>query len=101
MRSGIGRGICKGEKSSRKTFDILGYTLDELRTHIERQFGRGMTWDNYGPLGWHIDHRVPLTAFQYSTMECDGFRSAWALTNLQPLWSEENRSKNGKVTVLL
>lgn len=101
MRTGICRGLSHGEKSSRKTFEILGYSLDQLKSHIERQFSRGMSWANYGVRGWHIDHRVPLTAFSYSSMECQGFKDAWALTNLQPLWSEDNWSKNGQITVLL
>lgn len=101
MRSGIVRGLSKGVKASRKTFEILGYTLEDLKGHIERQFIKGMTWENYGIFGWHIDHRVPLSSFHYTTMECPDFKRAWALTNLQPLWANENWSKNDRVTVLV
>jgi len=103
MRTGINRGMLKGQKSSKKTFDILGFTLAEFLEHIERQFLPGMSWANYrnGEAGWHIDHRVPLTAFKYKTFSCPEFKAAWALTNLQPLWDRDNRRKNDRRTFLL
>jgi hypothetical protein len=72
--------------------DILGYTADDLRTHLERQFTRGMTWDNYGK--WHVDHILPVASFIYETVECDEFLACWAITNLRPLWAKENISKS-------
>lgn len=72
----------------------LGYTRRELRRHLERQFKRGMTWDNYGgrttPLRrvWVVDHIVPKSLFAE-----DEKLHAYALSNLRPLWSEENIAK--------
>ena len=59
--------------------------------HLEVRFQPGMSWDNYGE--WHIDHIVPLAAFNYETPDDLDFGRAWALENLQPLWAKENIRK--------
>lgn len=87
-------------KAGRRTFDLLGYTPDQLRAHLERQFLPGMTWDNYGR-DWHIDHRLPLSMFSYETPDDPDFCVAWAITNLQPLWAEANHSKGANRTLLV
>ncbi|MBZ9888092.1 hypothetical protein LB559_09085 [Mesorhizobium sp. BR1-1-3] len=96
IRSGMYRGIAKGSKSGRKTFDILGYTVDDLRAHLEGLFQDGMTWENYGE--WHVDHKIPLAAHNYVTPDDIDFKRAWAISNLQPLWAKDNLSKNDKLT---
>ena len=99
IRASVKRAIAKETKAGRRTFELLGYTVDDLKTHLERQFLPGMTWENYGE--WHVDHRVPLASFEYQTPDCDEFKSAWAITNLQPLWAKDNLSKGSRRTVLL
>ena len=79
---------------------LCGYTIDDLRQHLERQFVRGMSWENMGS-GWHIDHIVPLSSFSFSSVTCPEFRAAWALSNLRPLWATENMSKGARRTHLL
>ena len=54
-----------------------------------------MTWNNYGYKGWHIDHIIPLSAFDLADRE--QFLKACHFTNLQPLRAEENFSKNNKI----
>lgn len=88
-------------KRGRRTFSLLGYSVDELRIHLERQFLPGMTWENYGREGWHIDHIVPLASFSYTSPDEAGFKAAWALTNLQPLWATDNLKKGAKLVSLL
>ena len=80
------------------TWGVLGYSLDELYKHLEAQFTEGMTWENYGKGGWHIDHIIPVCSFVYTTSDEPAFKECWALTNLRPLWEEENlaKAKNDK-----
>lgn len=92
------RGALRGKKAKR-TFEMLGYTVEDLMAHLERQFLPGMTWDNYGLYGWHIDHEIPLSAFNYQTPEDIDFHRAWGLKNLRPLWASENLSKSNKLSV--
>lgn len=88
-----------GKKSDRSWQALVGYTASDLKAHIERQFLAGMSWDNAGD--WHIDHIVPVSSFTFTSFECADFRACWALTNLRPLWAEENMKKGAKVLNLL
>lgn len=89
-----------GGKAGRKWQDLVGYTLEQLRAHLERQFVKGMTWDNYGTV-WHVDHIQPRTKFTFESSDDDGFKACWALTNLRPLGARDNMSKGSKAVLLL
>lgn len=95
IRSGIYRSL-KHDYFG-KWQEVLGYDLDTLKKHLEKQFTEGMTWDNYGKFGWHIDHIKPINTFNITDQYCDDFKKCWALTNLRPLWWKDNliRSKKG------
>jgi hypothetical protein len=79
----------------RSTFEILGYSIEELMEHLEKQFTGDMTWDNYGE--WHVDHVIPMSSFEFETTEDEGFKGCWKLSNLQPLWGPDNLSKGSKL----
>jgi len=98
MIKDIRSAVCKvlrGKLRSGHTIDLLGCSVDDLRKHIERQFQPGMTWENRGRYGWHIDHIIPLSYFDFSDPEQQ--KRAWHYTNLQPLWAADNLSKNNKI----
>lgn len=69
----------------------VGYSLEELKTHLESLFRPGMTWENYGE--WHVDHVIPKAAFTFTSADDPKFKECWALDNLQPLWANENSAK--------
>jgi hypothetical protein len=98
MKQAIKRGLREG-KAGRSWRDLIGYSVEALTDHLERQFLPGMSWENMGD--WHIDHRQPLVSFKFGTVDDPEFKAAWALTNLQPLWNVDNWSKGGKRTLLL
>jgi hypothetical protein len=70
----------------------LGCTVEFLKAYLESLFQCGMSWDNYGPKGWHIDHIKQLIHFDLTNR--DEFLKACHYTNLQPMWYKENCSKN-------
>lgn len=74
---------------------LTGYTVAELMGHIEGKFTAGMRWDNYGE--WHIDHIIPIDAFNFENYGDMDFKRCWALKNLQPMWAKENQSKGNKL----
>jgi len=74
---------------------VVGYSLNDLQIHLEKQFVVGMTWKNYG-IEWHIDHKRPICSFNITSINDEEFKRCWALDNLQPLWAMDNWSKNGK-----
>ena len=84
---------------ARHTFDILGYTPEQLKQRLEMNFKPDMTWNNHGTL-WHIDHRKPLCKFNLvlpdGTPNYEQIRLANSLANLQPLYVAENLSKGGR-----
>lgn len=95
MRTRIGAAMARcGGVKSKKTMQLVGCDVSALRSHIEKQFKPGMTWENYGKFGWHIDHIKPCSAFDLTdpaqAEECFHF------TNLQPLWAFENLSKGDR-----
>lgn len=74
----------------------LGCSVAELKARFETLFQSGMSWDNYGFYGWHIDHIRPLCTFDLT----DPLQVAEAChyTNLQPLWAGENLRKSKSFT---
>lgn len=84
--------VLNGKKAGRRWQDLVGYTVDDLIRHLERQFLPGMTWENRSE--WHVDHIVPLASFSFTSPDDEEFKAAWALTNLRPLWARENVRKS-------
>lgn len=95
MRDSL-RRVLKIEKNGR-TEKILGYTRLELKSHIERQFAKGMTWENHGE--WHIDHITPISVLLAKGIEDPKVINC--LTNLKPVWAKDNLKKNNKVEYLI
>lgn len=85
-----------GNKAGRHWELLVGYTLENLRKYLEKQFTEGMTWDNYG--SWHLDHKIPISVFNFTKSEHRDFKRCWALKNLQPLWEKDNLEKRDKLT---
>lgn len=93
----IGKSI-RSNKTGMPWESIVGYTIFDLKSHLEKQFSQGMTWDNYGKFGWHIDHIMPVSSFNFKTIHDIEFKECWALSNLRPLWAIDNLKKNNKIT---
>jgi hypothetical protein len=89
-----------GNKNGHHWENLVGYTLEDLKTHLEKQFISNMSWSNYGNV-WHIDHIIPLSAFMFSTSEDLAFKQCWSLYNLRPMWASVNISKGNKLDPLL
>ncbi|KKM21063.1 hypothetical protein LCGC14_1639150, partial [marine sediment metagenome] len=87
----------KGNKEGRRWESLVGYTLKQLRTHLQGQFQPGMAWGNYGKGGWEVDHVIPKSVFNYTKPEDEDFKRCWSLSNLQPMWKLENNSKGSKL----
>jgi hypothetical protein len=80
-----------GYSKTSKTFNILGCTPIEFKTHLERQFTEGMNWENQGQ--WHMDHIYPvsLAKDEEELIRLNHY------TNFQPLWAFDNLSKGNKI----
>lgn len=85
---------CSVATKQAETEALLGCSILELKQHLESLFQAGMSWENHGACGWHIDHKKPCAAFDLTDskqqFECFHF------SNLQPLWAEANLKKGSK-----
>jgi hypothetical protein len=79
------------KKKEGKTIELLGYSAEDLKNHLESLFTDGMSWDNYGQ--WHIDHIIPLSSANTEDEICALFN----YKNLQPLWASDNFKKSDKI----
>lgn len=96
IRSAIKR--MKGKKQD-TSIDLLGCSWNTLKSHLESGFLEGMSWDNHGLYGWHIDHVRPCASFDLSDLRQQ--QECFHFTNLQPLWARDNLSKGQKYSFLV
>ena len=80
----------KSKKNYKSNLDLLGYSHEEFKNHIENLFSEGMSWDNHGE--WHIDHIIPVSRFDESV----DIKIMNSLSNLQPLWAKDNLKKSNR-----
>jgi hypothetical protein len=80
-----------GYTKKNKTYKILGCSFEEFKLHLEKQFTKGMTWENQGE--WHLDHIYPvsLAKDEEELIKLNHY------TNFQPLWAFDNISKGNKI----
>jgi len=92
LRRRLHRAI-DGKLKNDSALKLLGCSIEELKTHLEKQFINGMNWNNYGK--WHIDHIKPCSSFNLSDpleqSRCFNY------SNLQPLWAKDNIKKSNKI----
>ena len=96
LRSRI-KSVLKSKNSlkANKTIKLIGCSIDFLKNYLESKFKSGMTWENYGYSGWHIDHIIPCSSFDL--VQQTEQEKCFHYTNMQPLWSWENFSKSDRI----
>jgi hypothetical protein len=75
------------------TEKIIGCKMSEFVKYIESKFRDGMTWENRGLKGWHLDHVIPLC----TAKTIEDVIKLNHYTNFQPLWAEDNLKKGSKI----
>tara|TARA_Y100000296_G_C5096260_1_gene217526 strand:+ start:63 stop:851 length:789 start_codon:yes stop_codon:yes gene_type:complete len=85
----------KGKRKALSSLEYLGVpNIDFLKRHLESQFKPGMNWQNNTIRGWHIDHIIPCSSFNFN--DINEIKKCWHYTNLQPLWAIDNIRKSNK-----
>ncbi len=74
-----------GGKKSASTIDLVGCSVDFFHNYLESKFTKGMTWENHGKNGWHVDHIIPCSSFDLTDPEQQ--KICFHYSNLQPLWA--------------
>jgi hypothetical protein len=74
--------------------DMIGCSPIQLRKHIESQWLKWMTWENYGTR-WVIDHIIPCASFDLTKRSEVMICFNWQ--NLRPLCEIKNRIKSDTI----
>ncbi len=90
-RSLVKTVIRRKTKKSDSTLKLLGCSLPYFIHHIQQQFDPFMNWDNWGSY-WHIDHLVPIAAFDLVDPEEQQW--CFSFVNLRPLERSANHRKS-------
>lgn len=75
--------VVKLNNKQSSVLSLVGCTIEELRSFLEKQFLPEMTWENYGSI-WEIDHILPCASFDLTKEEEQ--KKCFHYTNLQPLF---------------
>lgn len=92
MAGAINNSI-RGKSLRREWESIVGFTLKQLKIHLENRFTEDMTWKRFVNGEIHIDHKIPLSVFNFTSPDHINFKKCWCLENLQPMWAKENIRK--------
>jgi hypothetical protein len=79
-----------GQNKPTNSLTLLGCSWEQAKAHIENLWTEGMCWETHG-LGkgkWNIDHIRPVSSFKEDELDQMNL-----ITNLQPLWHEDNQAK--------
>ena len=88
--------LLRSRQKSSHWEDLVGYTIQDLIVHLEKQFDEKMNWGNYGSY-WVIDHILPITLFKFDSSNDPQFKQCWDLKNLRPLEKIANIKKGKRV----
>ena len=83
------RMALKGNFKSASTMELIGCTIDELRSHLESLFKPWMTWENHGK--WDIEHIQACAKFDFTDPAQQRECMNWS--NLQPMEHIANMKK--------
>lgn len=87
----------KGNKDGQHWESILNYTVEDLMNRLEKTLPKGMTWQDYIDGKLHIDHIIPISAFNFGSYDDLDFKRCFALKNLQFLEVKDNLKKRDKI----
>jgi hypothetical protein len=96
LRGSVSSALRKqNHRKASRTVELLGCPIESFKLYIESKFEVGMSWENYGRNGWHIDHIMPCAIFDLSKPEHQ--KRCFHFSNLQPMWEGDNIRKSDTV----
>jgi 5-methylcytosine-specific restriction endonuclease McrA len=87
----------KENKNGRHWESLVGYTLEELMKHLKRTISNSYCWQDFLEGKLHIDHIIPISAFNFNNSNHIDFKKCWSLDNLQLLPAKDNLIKGNKL----
>ena len=97
MRATVGHSL-KGNKAGRHWEGLVGYTVEDLVKQLKSTLPQNYTWQDFLDRGkLHIDHIIPISAFEFDKPEDLQFKECWSLKNLRLLPAKKNIIKSNKI----
>jgi len=84
--------ILKHNYKNFHTKELIGCSIENLKSYLELQFTEGMSWQNYGK--WHVDHIRQCCTFDLTKPEQQ--KLCFNYINLRPLWAVDNLERPKK-----
>lgn len=82
----------QGIVKAARTAGLIDAEIADFKAYLSANWEEGMSWDNYGRNGWHVDHIRPCASFDLTDKEQQLACFNWR--NLRPMWAAENISKS-------
>lgn len=82
----------QGVVKAAKTAELIDAEIADFRAYLAANWEEGMSWENYGRDGWHVDHIRPCASFDLTDTEQQLVCFNWR--NLRPMWGAANVSKS-------
>ena len=98
MSSAVRRSLQDG-KGGRHWESLVNFTLDDLIKRLKRTIPKGYTWQDSLDGKLHVDHKIPVSAFNFNCSEHIDFKRCWNLKNLRLLPAKENHEKYNKLSM--
>lgn len=89
FRSRVHKALKRNVKY-RKSFILLGCSIEFYKEYLNNLMSKEMNWENYGKL-WDIDHIIPCSYFNLDT-ESEQLK-CFHYTNTQPMFKKDNIAK--------
>lgn len=80
-------------RKMKKVEEILGCSIPEFINYILSQCPEGITLENFGKFGYHIDHKIPISCAKTG----EDVIKLNHYTNLQPMFWRDNIQKSNKI----
>jgi len=95
ISDGIHRALKKGSHG-RSWRTMVPYNADQLIRRLKKTIPDGYTWEDFLNGDLHLDHKIPVSAFDFEKPEDIDFQRCWSLKNLQLLPALENMKKGDR-----
>ena len=87
----------KNNKEGWRWESLLGYTLNDLIKRLKATIPEGYTWEDYLSSKLHLDHIIPIRAFDFNTEEDVELKQCWSLYNLRLYPAKDNVLKGDRI----
>ena len=98
MSANVRHSLKNGVKNGRSWKQLVPYGTAELKKRLMKTMPDGYTWDDFMAGKLHVDHIIPVTAFNFASPEDIDFQRCWSLVNLRLLPARENIAKGARLS---